>query len=84
MDISLENLSVDIWDQYKILKKCSTTSPLTQQLGASISKDVFEQRKSTGSGFCILEQWLRPNVSANPLCKSKDTKQYKFVSVKAY
>ena len=76
MDISLENLSVDIWDQYRILKNCSTTSPLTQ--------DVFEQRKSTGSGFCILEQWLRPNVSANPLCKSKDTKQYKFVSVKAY
>ena len=48
MDISLENLSVDIWDQYKILKNCSTTSPLTQ------AKTFLSNASQPEVGFAFL------------------------------
>ena len=51
----------------------------------SLSKDVFERRTSTGSGSfssIIHEQCF--SVNQNRLYESKDTWQYKFVSVKSY
>ena len=51
----------------------------------SLSKDVFERRKSTGSRrFAFLGcSFAYRNFGPNPICLSQHTKQYKFGSVKA-
>ena len=61
-------------------------SPSPSDVGIrSLRRDVFERRTSTGSGlFLTLRPWFWTNSWANRLYKSKDTRQYKFGSAKAY
>ena len=50
----------------------------------NLSKDVFQRRTSTGSGFfSIFGRWFCPNFLTSLLYKSKDAK-YQFVSFKVF
>ena len=64
----------------------SLPSPSPSDVGVrNLRRGVFERRTSTGSGLFFNSSAVILNHSwANRLYKSKDTRQYKFGSAKAY
>ena len=55
---------------------------VTGDASVSLSKDVFERRTLAGSGLLILYAGFAQFILTNRLYNSKDTKKYKFGSVK--
>ena len=55
---------------------------VTGDVSVGLSKDVFERRTLPGSGLLILYAGFAQFVLTNRLYNSKDTKKYKFGSVK--